>query len=392
MSMASTSMPTLRCADVRRVASARCGRGRGRKSHHGRLGCAEPSTSCVSEERAVEFVDARVRWRGHDVHYVRCGSTRAAKHVLLLPGFGVGAFHYEALSRGLGAEEDTCVWAIDFVGQGESWPSEDDAVEVGFRYSVETWAEQVEFFLREVVQTECFLVGNSLGGYVSTLVAARSRSLVRGLMLLNATPFWAFVPNDPNSIGSRIAPWRGELPAPKWISGLISTYWQSFRSEANVRGLLSLVYSNPSVIDDELVRNIIKPTDNANALSTFCSVVWSPKSALSFDEMLERIRADDSLPVALMYGKEDPWVVPLWGQRLKRAVPRADYYEISPCGHCPAHERPETLNDLISSYMSYCHAGKSGEPPRGSTDGFASLVDGSPRNIFERIDALRAAA
>jgi hypothetical protein len=93
-----------------------------------------------------------------------------------------------------------------------------------------------------------------------------------------------------------------------------------------------------------------------------------------------------------MYGKEDPWVVPLWGQRLKRAVPRADYYEISPCGHCPAHERPETLNDLISSYMSYCHAGKSGEPPRGSTDGFASLVDGSPRNIFERIDALRAAA
>jgi pimeloyl-ACP methyl ester carboxylesterase len=95
------------------------------------------------------------------------------------------------------------VWAIDFVGQGESWPSEDDAVEVGFRYSVETWAEQVEFFLREVVQTECFLVGNSLGGYVSTLVAARNRSLVRGLMLLNATPFWAFVPNDPNSIGSR---------------------------------------------------------------------------------------------------------------------------------------------------------------------------------------------
>ena len=41
---------------------------------------------------------------------------------------------------------------------------------------------------------------------------------------------------------------------------------------------------------------------------------------MSFDDMLRRIgEREKELPVALVYGKEDPWVVPLWGQRLKRA-------------------------------------------------------------------------
>ena len=79
------------------------------------------------------------------------------------------------------------------------------------------------------------------------------------------------------------------------------------------------------------MRQIIEPTDNANALCTFCSVVWSPKAKMSFDDMLRRIgEREKELPVALVYGKEDPWVVPLWGQRLKRALPHADYYELSP--------------------------------------------------------------
>ncbi len=39
--------------------------------------------------------------------------------------------------------------------------------------------------------------------------------------------------------------------------------------------------------------------------------------------------------MVLMYGKEDPWVTPVWGQKLKKKRPDALYYELSPCGHCP---------------------------------------------------------
>ena len=47
--------------------------------------------------------------------------------------------------------------------------------------------------------------------------------------------------------------------------------------------------------------------------------------------------------VALCYGREDPWVVPLWGQRLKRVIKNATYYELSPSGHCPNDETPEAV-------------------------------------------------
>jgi pimeloyl-ACP methyl ester carboxylesterase len=49
------------------------------------------------------------------------------------------------------------------------------------------------------------------------------------------------------------------------------------------------------------------------------------------------------IPICLMYGKEDPWVTPIWGLQVKRKVPDAPYYEISPAGHCPHDEVPEVM-------------------------------------------------
>jgi pimeloyl-ACP methyl ester carboxylesterase len=49
-----------------------------------------------------------------------------------------------------------------------------------------------------------------------------------------------------------------------------------------------------------------------------------------------------------MYGKEDPWVGPFWGIRVKQQVPEAPYYQISPAGHCPHDEVPE-----VNHTMSY---------------------------------------
>lgn len=55
------------------------------------------------------------------------------------------------------------------------------------------------------------------------------------------------------------------------------------------------------------------------------------------------------IPICLMYGKEDPWVTPIWGLQVKRKVPDAPYYEISPAGHCPHDEVPEVITTCIIS-------------------------------------------
>lgn len=77
---------------------------------------------------------------------------------------------------------------------------------------------------------------------------------------------------------------------------------------------------------------------------------------MSYEEALDIIRERD-VPVALVYGREDPWVTPLWGQRLKRRVPSATYYEVSKCGHCPHHEAPEVVNEIIKRWMNAVSAG-----------------------------------
>ena len=42
-------------------------------------------------------------------------------------------------------------------------------------------------------------------------------------------------------------------------------------------------------------------------------------SLLSFEDMMEAVKADGK-PVALCYGKEDPWIQPIWGHRAKRVL------------------------------------------------------------------------
>ena len=39
---------------------------------------------------------------------------------------------------------------------------------------------------------------------------------------------------------------------------------------------------------------------------------------------------------------------------MKRAVPRATYYELPGVGHCPAHEAPEETNACVAAFVRRC--------------------------------------
>eukprot|EP01018_Ginkgo_biloba_P022157 Gb_19882 [translate_table: standard] len=106
------------------------------------------------------------------VHYEKARSHNVnAPVVLFLPRFGVGSFHYESQLRDLG--QDFRVWAIDFLGQGRSLPSDDPIPQVkgdtpqeiiqywGFGpeakpwarelvYSVDVWRDRIHSFVEHV--------------------------------------------------------------------------------------------------------------------------------------------------------------------------------------------------------------------------------------------------
>ena len=143
------------------------------------------------------------------------------------------------------------VWTMDILGQGKSWPKADPApgggyTEKGFEwgfgpdpsaeadasklnYSCSLWADQVVDFLEAIVKTgPVYVAGNSLGGYLAVMVASRRPELVKGLFLMNPTPFWG--------VGvQRLLPWTGGYPVPSWVRPVTITWWDTIRSASTRR-------------------------------------------------------------------------------------------------------------------------------------------------------------
>ncbi|CAM8969768.1 unnamed protein product [Rhodiola kirilowii] len=310
-----------------------------------------------------------------NVYYEKAGSGNSNSPVILfLPGFGVGSFHYEKQLKDLG--RDYRVWALDFLGQGMSLPVEDPAPRLkkeddgshvedsvwGFGnesepwaselvYSVDLWQEQVRYFVEEVIGEPVYIVGNSLGGFVALYFAACNPHLVKGITLLNATPFWGFLPNPARSPRlAKLFPWAGTFPLPPRIKKLLEIVWQKISDPRSIAQILRQVYADHTTKVDKVFSRIIETTQHPAAAASFASIMFAPQAKLSFSDALSKCR-DNSISVCLMYGKEDPWVTPIWGHQIKRKLPDAPYYEISPAGHCPHDEVPEIINYLLRGWI-----------------------------------------
>lgn len=308
-----------------------------------------------------------------NVHYDKSGSDNVnSPPVLFLPGFGVGSFHYEKQLKDLGREFR--VWAVDFLGQGMSLPSEDPTqskyagISVGGNslwgfgdetepwanklvYSIDLWQDQVQYFVEEVIKEPVYIVGNSLGGYVALYFAACNPHLVKGVTLLNATPFWGFLPNPITSPRlARVFPWAGTFPLPAHVRKLTEVAWQKISDPGSIAEILKQVYADHSTEVDKVFSRIIETAQHPAAAASLASIIFAPRGQLSFEEALSRCQAYN-VPVCLVYGKEDPWVKPIWGLQVKRQLPEAPYYEISPAGHCPHDEVPEVVNYLLRGWI-----------------------------------------
>jgi len=289
------------------------------------------------------------------VRYFQAGTSGPL--LLLLHGFGVGAYHYE---RNMAELSKHCrVYAVDILGQGSSWPVRAAMPEDRLYISVDTWRQQLYDFATSVMgassDARMYVAGNSLGGLLAVQLGALHPDLVRGLVLLNATPFWSFRPalqEARQGIWGLMPPGFGSVPVPPGLKGFIGRYWwNTLRQPNTVRSMLQLVYSNSNSVDEDTISRILLATEQPFALDIFSAIALAPKPVLDFDVALSRLTS----PVLMLYGREDPWVVPMWGQRLKRHLPSAQYLELSPAGHCPHHEVPNTVNWALTSWISSGH-------------------------------------
>eukprot|EP00965_Chrysotila_dentata_P207778 6184325-Pleurochrysis_carterae.AAC.1 len=82
---------------------------------------------------------------------------------------------------------------------------------------------------------KCHLIGNSCGGLLASLLAARHPQKIASVSLINPTPVW----------GSNLPFWDGRLPAPAIPRAIGRFMYDRIRDEGNIASMLKLVYSNP---------------------------------------------------------------------------------------------------------------------------------------------------
>ena len=104
--------------------------------------------------------------------------------------------------------------------------------------------------------------------------------LVRGVALLNATPFWTL-------FNSRRRAASGTVPLPAAAAAAIN--WAAFSRVADpgmVRKLLGQVYVDAAALSDELVARIVASARHPHAVDAAASMMSSPRGAVELGEMV----------------------------------------------------------------------------------------------------------
>jgi len=232
------------------------------------------------------------------------------------------------------------------------------------------WREQCAAFLREVVGCReggkrAIVAGNSIGGYTAMMVGAKYPELTLGVASLNGAG--RFSPSPEEAEALRVAEdekaKRNALQVAiddaleKLAASVqrIAAYLGLFvtKQPLRIKQVLQQVYPvSPEAADDELVESIVYAAEDAPGLAppgkipeVFYRIVSrnGRGGAFPVDELIAQLK----VPLLLLWGEKDPWVVSEKGDRAQACAEAmgVDVRRVSvDAGHCPQDEAPEAVN------------------------------------------------
>ena len=190
-------------------------------------------------------------------------------------------------------------------------------------YSVQTFVDFLDEFLRQMKVEKASLVGESLGGWVSALyvteISGTDRvSVVDKLVLADAAGL------------------KQKGPIPDFNTSL----------QSSGRLLKSLFYDS-SWINDERIRQSFAHRLAANDGYTIQSFLNNPALASELlDDKLSQIR----VPTLVVWGKQDQLVPFSSGEKYAAGIPGARLVAFDKCGHIP---KAEKTAEFVSAVMAF---------------------------------------
>ena len=180
------------------------------------------------------------------------------------------------------------------------------------------------------------------------------------------------------------------MPGPAPFEAFGGAWFDALRDEKTVQSLLRQVYASPERADAQLARDICASAAHPNGPRVFSSILFAGRARDEFDDVMRRLGEKD-LKTYLVYGREDPWVRPIWGQRASRRFAEggrtAPYYELSPAGHCVHHEAPHAVAACVLKLIRDVDVPASVQEDHGPTVAIEARGLAAPRGVLERLAA-----
>lgn len=277
------------------------------------------------------------------MHYVDYGGPDDGPLLLLVHGLGGSLLNWAAIAPTLA---ETCrVVAIDLVGFGRTQP-------LGRSPHIDTNRDLLARFVDEVIGHPVILVGNSMGGLLSLLLADLRHDLVSGLVLVDpAVPVGPTARPDP-----LVTLMFGAYAVPALARVLMSRRRSLFSAESQAMAVLRLCCVDTRRVPGHVLRQHLElareredyPDVDAELIVAGRSLVLVLARRRWLDALMGRI----SKPVLLLHGAKDRLVPIAAARRVARANPTWRFEVAEDVGHVPQLEVPEWTVDQILDWLA----------------------------------------
>jgi pimeloyl-ACP methyl ester carboxylesterase len=207
---------------------------------------------------------------------------------------------------------------------------------------------QVTIEYLEHLDAPTLVIGNSMGGLISILVAARRPDLIRGLVLLSPSvaPRWGDPRLDP-MVARRLL-LQG---TPGLGMAIIEKYWRSTTARQQVADTLAVVCHHPERIPAGLELETVEMTEIRRRQPWAIEAIVRSGRSTAFTigrrrEFRTTVEAV-STPTLLIQGEHDR-VIPGSGvERLAEWRPDWAHVVMEDVGHCAQIEAPQEFSKLV---------------------------------------------